>query len=198
MLVTVCDEGWRVMAYPLTKVRMSAADYFQLPETNVPTQLLDGDLLEMTSPLSDHQDIVGEIFFLFKFIQKTHGGGKPYVAPMDVWLDDFNVPQPDVFWVMDGGKCVLRDKRLYGAPDLIVEVLSSGTMRVDKREKFHLYEKHGVREYWLVHPTEAYIEVWIWTSAKYQLLDTFSPEDTFTSPVLEYKIDLKLIFTTSI
>ncbi len=183
------------MASPLTKIRMTAEAYFQRPESNLPIQLIDGDLLEMTSPLTDHQDMVGEIFYLFKFIQKTKGGGKPYVAPMDVWFDEVNVPQPDVFWVSDGGKCVLRDKRLYGAPDLIVEVLSPGTMRLDKREKFHLYEKHGVSEYWLVHPTEAYIEVWVLETGKFKLLDIFAPEDTFASPVLGYTIELKLLFT---
>lgn len=182
------------MASPLTTTHITVDDYFQLPETNLPIQLIHGELIEMTSPLADHQDMVGEIFYLFKFIQKTKGGGKPYIAPMDIELDTLNVPQSDVFWVSDGGQCVLRDKRLFGAPDLIVEVLSPGTMRLDKREKFHLYEKHGVRECWLVHPIEAYIEVWLLEAGGFKLLDTFGPDNTFESPVLQYEIVLKPLF----
>jgi len=80
------------------KTTMTAEEFFELPETNLPRQLLNGELVEATVPELDHQDVVGNIFVLFKQIVKTLGG-KAYVAPVDVYFDPLNIPQPDVLWV---------------------------------------------------------------------------------------------------
>src|SRR5262245_37337173 len=119
------------------KIRMTAAEFLALPETNLPVQLLDGEVIQLTAPELDHQDVVGNVFVLFKQITKTLGG-KAYVAPVDVVFDDHNVPQPDVMWLAPDSQCKsVGTKRLKGPPDLIVEVLSPSTSRDDKRYKFH-------------------------------------------------------------
>jgi Uma2 family endonuclease len=120
--------------------------------------------------------------------------GKIYVAPVDVYLDDANVVQPDVLWVAPGSACVpFEGKYLRGAPDLVVEVLSPGTARRDKKAKFDLYEKHGVREYWLIDSGAKLLEAWQLKDSRFIRLDVFGPGDQFDSPLLG-PIDVSAIF----
>jgi Uma2 family endonuclease len=106
------------------------------------------------------------------------------------------VAQPDVFWVSsENEKCKLRDDGYwYGPPDLIVEVLSPGTARQDKVTKFAIYERHGVREYWIADPVYQNIEVWTLADGRYTRLGLFRVGDTFTSPVLNQPVDVSAIF----
>jgi Uma2 family endonuclease len=166
------------------KTYMTAQEFLELPETNLPVQLLNGEVVAMTAPELDHQDVVGNIFVLFKQIAKTLGG-KAYVAPVDVYFDELNVPQPDVVWVAPDSKCQAEGtKRLKGAPDLIAEVLSPSTARLDKRVKFRLYEKYGVREHWIVDPRDQLIEVWQHKGGHFVLLDAYGRDETFNSALI--------------
>jgi Uma2 family endonuclease len=123
-------------------------------------ELIDGEAYDMSpAPTRHHQELVGEIFRqIANFLE-----GRPckvYVAPFDVRLpagDEADaevktVIQPDISVICDPAK--LDDAGCRGAPDWIVEVLSPGTAAKDQIRKRELYERHGVREYWLVHPTD--------------------------------------------
>ena len=70
------------------------------------------------------------------------------------------MPQPDVMWVAAGSRCVIDKKRLIGPPDLIIEILSPSTEANDRSDKYTLYERHSVREYWIVNPEHRFIEVY--------------------------------------
>lgn len=174
---------------------MTAADYFQLPETMLPTELINGEFLEMPAPSLTHQDIVLNVAIVLRQLAKTIGG-RVWIAPVDVHLDETNVPQPDVVWLADTNPhcVVVETKYLRGAPDLIVEVLSPGTALLDKREKFQLYEKYGVREYWLLHPTEQYAEIWQLQGAIFVRAGVFGLEDTFATSILGQPISMTAIF----
>jgi Uma2 family endonuclease len=176
-----------------TQNRMTAAEFLALPETNLPRQLLHGEVISMTAPELAHQDAVGNIFVLFKEASKTYGG-KAYVAPVDVYLDDVNIPQPDVVWLAPDSRCQpLGGKSLSGPPDLIAEVLSPSTARIDKRVKFRLYEKYGVREYWLADPRDQLVEVWQYQDGHFVLLDAYGLGEMFTSALIG-AVDTKAIF----
>src|SRR5690349_10514848 len=95
--MTSSDAGGINMAEQI-KARMTAKEFLQLPESNLPLQLLDGEVIEMNAPTLPHQDVVGNIFVLFKLKAKELGG-KAYVAPVDVYFDELNIPQPDVMWL---------------------------------------------------------------------------------------------------
>lgn len=129
---------------------MTAEEYFRTPETNKHIELRDGVLIEFATPTPQHQDIVlglgSEIRY---FIRANKGDCRPFVSPLDVKLDDYNVVQPDVFVICDPSK--YDDKRCYGAPDWCIEVLSTNR-RDDLVDKLALYSAHGVREYWIVDP----------------------------------------------
>jgi len=116
------------------------------------------------------------------------------LAPSDVYLDKENVVQPDILWVAEGSPSKwIDDKYLRGAPDLTVEIFSLGTVRRDRKDKFLLYEKFGVREYCMVDPEEKFLEIWELRDKLFTLVDVFGTTDTCKSPLLG-EVDMKAIF----
>lgn len=191
----------RVETSVTPKSRMTAAEFAELPETTQITELLDGVIFVSPSPKDPHQDNVEDTAGFLRDLKKAGQiSGTIRFAPMDVQFDDLNTVQPDVFFVSsDNTRCMLgEDGYWHGAPDLIVEVLSPSTARRDRIEKFGLYEKYGVREYWIVESSLPSVEVWILTEGLLQLQGTYSPVDDlnlFTSPVLGgLTVDLKTVF----
>jgi Uma2 family endonuclease len=152
--------------------RMTAKAFFELPESNLPTELIDGELIVSPAPIPEHQNVSVELIILLRGLIPN---GKLYHAPIDVYFDEANSVQPDIVWVAEGSQCFIGDKRLEGAPDLVIEILSPLTARRDKNKKFLLYEKHGVREYWLVDPLAQYIEVWRLEDGKFVPKGVFGP-----------------------
>ena len=141
------------------------ADYCTWPEDER-WELIDGVAYDMTpAPTRQHSLIAGSLFRQFgNFLE-----GKPceaHIAPFDVRLprgkekdaEVVSVVQPDVVVVCDEKK--LDDKGCRGAPDLVVEVLSPSTASKDHIRKKRLYEQHGVKEYWLVSPTDRILTIY--------------------------------------
>jgi Uma2 family endonuclease len=166
----------------LTKTRMTATEFLQLPETNQMVELIKGEIV-VTSVKDIHQAI---LIAMLLFLKTTFKTGTWRIAPMDVHLDDENVLEPDIFWVSeDSTRCVVgSDGFWHGAPDFVVEILSNSTKRRDREVKFNLYERHGVREYWMVEPEAAFLEVYTLREGKYVRLGFFGLGETFKSPVL--------------
>jgi Uma2 family endonuclease len=140
-------------------------EYLNWPD-DVRYELIDGVAYLMApAPNLAHQDIVGEVFrqLANALAEKPC---RAYVSPVDVRLpkDDEvdeavdTVVQPDVLVVCDSSKTDRRGVR--GAPDLAVEVLSPGTASHDQVRKLRVYERAGVREYWLVHPTDRVLTIY--------------------------------------
>lgn len=166
------------------KTRVTAAEFLARPETNLPVQLLDGEVIEMAGLELGHQEVVDSAFVVFKQAAAVQGG-KAYVAPVDVYFDDLNIVQSDVLWIAPDSRCkAVAGKRLSGEHDLIAEVLSPTTARDDRRVKFRLYEQHGVREYWIIDPRDRLIEVWQQHDGRFDLLDVYGRDETFVSALI--------------
>jgi Uma2 family endonuclease len=165
---------------------MRAAEFFQLPETVLPTELIDGELIEMPSPKPQHQILALNLVALLLPLSKP---GQLLFAPMDVYLDELNVVQPDLMWIAPDSACVIGDKHLTGAPDLVIEILSPGSSTRDRREKFELYQRFGVREYWLVDPGEAHIEVYARKDGSLQRVGVFIGGESIASMIGEVRLD---------
>lgn len=131
------------------------ADYAVLPD-EPRCELIYGRFYLSPSPVRLHQFLVTE---LWQILQAVAGerGGQALVAPMDVHLADHTVAQPDVLYVSPERREILQDW-IEGAPDLVVEVLSPSTARMDRLLKLNRYAEAGVREYWLVDPAARTIE----------------------------------------
>lgn len=174
-----------------TKTRMTAAEFSQLSETNRLMELIDGELIVTPSPMSSHQRLVQRIFGL---IQTHMPDGEAMLAPMDVYLDELNAVQPDVFWLAPDSRCVERSGYFYGAPELVVEVVSPATSTRDRRDKFDLYQRHGAREYWLADPAAQHIEVWQRQGEHFVRLGIFTEGGAFHSSALAKDLTLTGVF----
>jgi Uma2 family endonuclease len=175
------------------KTRMTAAEFLEQPETLQQTELINGEVIVSPAPELQHQECVLQTALV---LRKLVDDGKVYIAPVDVYLSDSHVVQPDVLWAATEGQCIsVGGKYLRGAPDLIVEVFSPGSIRHDKKTKFALYEDHGVREYWMIDPHEQYIEVYRLADSRFVQQGIFEPGETFISAVLGDKtVDVSAIF----
>ena len=105
------------------------------------------------------------------------------------------VVQPDIYVVCDLSK--LDDKGCLGAPDLIIEIISPKNVRRDVKEKFEVYQEHGVREYWIVNPEAEYVSVFVLDkSGKYQLKGMYAGDDKIPVNIFDGKlaVDLNDVF----
>lgn len=128
-------------------------DYLDLPDDGPRMELIDGVFYDMGEPATSHQAIVGYVHKkLLDHVFERKGPCMPMVSPVAVQLDsdDKTVVEPDVLVVCDRNKFVNR--RIFGAPDFILEVLSPSTRKKDMGLKSYKYQNAGVREYWIADP----------------------------------------------
>ena len=122
-----------------------------LPE-GTRAQIIENHLIMSPPPMDIHQEILNEInFSIFSFLKK-HPIGKIRIAPYGVYLDEKNVFEPDLIFISNENLHKIKRNGLHGTPDLVIEILSPSTAKYDKVQKKNLYERHGVREYWIVDP----------------------------------------------
>ena len=175
-----------------TQERMTAAEFLTMPESNKHIELINGEVIVAPSPIDKHQGISGDLYFNLR--QQVPSGNWRY-APADIHLDELNVVQPDIFWISsENSKCHLIDNYWHGAPDLVIEILSPGTTRHDRGVKYRLYERSGVREYWIVDGDEYYIEVYVLHDGKFERQGLYGLGDEFASNMLNttLKVDALL------
>lgn len=138
----------------------TAEDYWNLPDGER-AELIDGQLYAMAAPSWVHQSIVMRAASILDAHIRKHGGPcKVNIAPFAVDLkgDGKTIVEPDILVVCDPTK--LSDKQCMGAPDLVVEVVSPSSTRMDYVRKYGLYSAAGVREYWIVDPAKSMTTVY--------------------------------------
>jgi Uma2 family endonuclease len=139
---------------------MTVPEYLTGEETNRPQELAYGVLREPPTPTFEHQMMVGALYRRLDRHVRRHQLGRVILSPIDVILDVERAlaVQPDLLFVSTAREAICRD-RIWGAPDLTVEVLSQGNQRHDRIVKAQWYQRYGVREYWLVDLIARQIEV---------------------------------------
>lgn len=170
---------------------MTADEFLALPESNTRIELIAGVVVVPPSPDYTHQAIQREVMRVLL----TTSAGEVLNAPMDVWLDDESVVQPDVLWLAPDTACTI-DRIVRGAPDLVVEILLPGTAKHDWQDKFALYEKHGSREYWIIDPRNHTLDQFVRQGDRFVHRGTFTVTDTLHSDLLNMDIPLKQLFPT--
>jgi len=195
------------MPLPLRKqeAEFTYADYLAWPDDER-WELIEGIAYDMSpAPSRRHQGIQGEMLRqLADFLLD-----KPcrvYAAPFDVTLPEYDdaedeeittVVQPDIVAVCDEEK--LNDRGCRGGPDIAIEIASPATGYMDRKVKRDLYEKHGVREYWIVDPEENTVMVFSLSKdgiyGKYEL---YGGDEQLKTPLLPgLEVDLSLVFRRS-
>lgn len=125
-----------------------------LPE-GTSAQLIENNLVMSPAPLDVHQRIIVKIISkLDRFAELNHLG-ECRIAPYDVYLDQENVFQPDICFISSKKLNIIKAKGCFGAPDLVIEILSPSTAEYDLNDKKDVYERSGVSEYWIVDPKDA-------------------------------------------
>ncbi len=160
-------------------------------------ELINGELVRKQSPTISHQNIADNILIAMKTYARQKNLGKVYSAPLDTVLDDGNAYHPDVLFVKKDRYHILDENEgvIIGAPDLVVEVLSKSTAIHDRGDKKDIYEKYGVREYWLIDPKSKTIEVYNFENERFRLKQLADETGTAHSEVLEgFNIELAKIF----
>ncbi len=143
-------------------------DFLRLPDDGVRYEIIDGVLYMTNAPDPEHQYAVLQIAFALETVVRAGHLGVVYTAPIEVHLPGIAQPvQPDVLFIAQARREIIKSKFIEGAPDLIVEVLSPSTTRVDRSIKFGAYERAGVREYWIANPKPRSIEVYTLTRGEY-------------------------------
>ena len=173
------------MPLPKEKERYTYTDYITWDD-NERWELIYGVPYMMAPPSLPHQGISLELSRqLGNFLQNKPC--KVFTAPIGVRLtadaNDDTVLQPDIVVVCDYAK--LDNKGVIGAPDMVVEILSPSTARVDRFEKFRIYESAGVREYWIVDPESRTAQVHILDNEKFNFIKTYRDNETVPVHVLD-------------
>ena len=172
-----------------TEKHYTYADYLQWPD-DTRYELIDGEAFRMApTPLIEHQEFAGEVYC--QLANQLDGQPcRPYIAPVDVRLpraDEADaaidtVVQPDVLVVCDPSKIDRRGVR--GAPDWVLEVLSPSTAAHDQIAKRRTYERAGVRDYWLVHPGDRTLTVYVLDNGQYGRPEIYELKDATPIGVL--------------
>ncbi len=175
------------------KTKLTTEEFFKLYPEESRLELIDGEVYEMPAPSFGHQFVVLKISS--RILMWTEGKGSGYVvaSPIDVVFSKDLVLQPDIVYVLEPSK--VRDK-IYGSPDLVVEVVSPSTFKRDLTDKMKLYEKHGVKEYWLVFPLEKTIMVYELKDNGYELFSYATEKGKVKSKVLEgFELEVEEVFS---
>ena len=129
--------------------KLTNADYMRLTPP-VPGgaryQLIDGELIEMSGAILAHQIFAGRFYIALTLPADALGIGEVVPAPYDVHVDEFNTYQPDLLFVSNERRGILERLGAFGAPDVVVEILSDSTRRRDLGAKLPVYLRAGVRE----------------------------------------------------
>lgn len=164
-------------------VKFTVADYNALPE--YPRhELIEGELLLTPSPSPTHQFIVKSLALALIEWETRAQLATVFFAPLDVILSNETVVQPDAIVILNQNRGIIKEK-IEGAPDLLAEVLSPSTSDRDRIVKKRLYQRCGVREYWVVDPERQTVEVNRWTTGNLQGSVTLDHADTLVSPLLK-------------
>jgi Uma2 family endonuclease len=143
----------RVMQQDTRDTRLTYDDFLLFPDDGLRHEIIDGEHYVTPSPNPRHQLLLGRLHFEIALYLRDHPGrGQVFLSPLDVVFSKWDVVEPDLLFVAADQKEIVTGKNVQGAPALVVEIASPGTRRQDEQIKRQLFDRGGVREYWIVDP----------------------------------------------
>ena len=173
-------------AAPVRRRLLTYKDYAAItPNDNGNYELINGNIDFMPSPTPQHQDVVAELTTQMRIFAKSNDLGKVFTAPLDTTFDEINTFQPDILFIKKDRAHIIGAKKIEGAPDLVIEVLSEGNTPKVMSFKKHIYETFLVGEYWVVDLKKKTIVQYLNEEGEFQKLGSFKATDAIKSIVLE-------------
>ena len=166
----------------------------EMPETNQPCELWDGELIMAPAPFFDHQKTVLRFYRSLDDWVSFGKLGEVVASPIDMVLSPHRAVQPDVAFIATARLAIIQ-RVIRGPADLVAEVVSLEGRSRDPIEKRDLYEQHGVKEYWIIDPEPETVEVLALMNGRYELVKRSRPGDTAASQLLPgFKVAVDYLF----
>jgi Uma2 family endonuclease len=176
-------------------MRLTYSDYCKIPPGQQRYELIGGALRVVPSPSVVHQEISKRLYRALVEWIEDRGLGKVYFAPLDVVLSEYDVVQPDLLYVSKDRMQIVKEANILGPPDLVVEVLSPGTVGWDRKIKLQTYARFGIRELWLADLESRSIEVITLRDGSLSTAGTYGPGSTLRSPILPgFSLSVDMVF----
>lgn len=172
-------------------------DYVLLPDDGRRHEILGGEHFVTPAPFLRHQDLVLALAFRIEGYLREHRAGKLAIAPVDVLLSRHDIVQPDLLFISRERLAIVGEENVQGAPDLVIEILSESSRRLDEVLKLEAYGRFGVQEYWLFDPLGKTVRVWARAGGELRGNAPLSAAagDLLTTPLLPgLEIPLALVF----
>jgi|AntRauTorckE6833_2_1112554.scaffolds.fasta_scaffold85826_1 Uma2 family endonuclease len=160
-------------------------DYQNLPDDGKRYEIIGGELFMTPAPSTLHQRILRKLLVKLDIYIEEHGLGEVFSAPTDVILSMTDVVEPDLLFISKKQLKIITKKNIVETPNLVMEILSKNTAAVDRNQKKALYERYGVKEYWIVNPEEKQIEQYVLQDESFALNAQLGASEKLTSKVIE-------------
>lgn len=145
----------------LSDKRLTYDDFVLFPDDGKRHELIDGVHYVTPSPIYQHQRLLGRLYLAIGgFLEHHPELGEALLSPFDTVFSPWDVVEPDLLFVASDQPEIVTDKNIQGAPALVVEILSPSTRKRDEGIKRHLFDRGGVREYWLIDPKSDTVTVY--------------------------------------
>jgi len=188
-------------AVPTTSqgARLTYQDFLLFPDDGLRHEIIDGEHYVTPAPNLRHQDLVTTLCVsLGSHVEDRPERGRVFVAPFDVVFSFHDIVEPDVIFVGPDQLGILTPQNIKGTPAMVIEVLSPSTRKRDQQIKKKLYDRMGVREYWLVDPELNAVTIYRRDpEGAFPLVAkiTAAGHDALTTPLLpEWSIQLRRLF----
>lgn len=171
-------------------------DYVRLtPPDSGNYELHNGKIIYMASPTPLHQRVAGRIFRRMADYAENTRKGEVFIAPLDTKFDEINTLQPDVLFISSSRKSIVSGKKIDGAPDLVVEILSEGNRPKEMSYKKYIYESYGVKEYWVINLQKRTVSQLINHDGEFIPAGIWKEGDVFESVVLPgFRTEASVVF----
>ncbi len=190
------------MAVSSVHRKLTYEDLLRMPEDNLRHEILDGVHHVTASPTPRHQRVLHRATLRIGNYVEAQQRGEVFGSSVDTLLAMHDVVVPDLQFISEERRAIVGEKNIQGPPDLVLEVLSPSTRRIDRGKKLERYERLGILEYWILDPDRD--EAWVYQREAREAEQFLPPwhltaeaGDLLTTPLFpELEISLRALFTS--
>jgi Uma2 family endonuclease len=174
-----------VMQHGTEDRRLTYDDFLLFPDDGLRHEIIGGKHYVTPSPATRHQLLVGRLYFEIERFLRAHAGiGQGFLSPFDIVFTRCDVVEPDLVFIAADQTSLLTDQNVQGPPALVIEIASPGTRTRDQGIKRQLFDRGGVREYWIVEPDANAVRVFVRKRDGLRAVAEVGASDVLTSSLL--------------